>query len=55
MYNEYFITDREGNSYSKRHYRLEGNMLQVKSTILIGAGSELRPITIWKDLRELSI
>jgi hypothetical protein len=52
MYNSHFIQTRDGSSYSKLYYRLEGNMLQVR---IISSDDNCSPITLWKNVRTVEI
>ena len=52
MYNSNFIISRDGSSYSKSYYRLEGNLLQVR---YLDYDDNLTPIYRWKDVRTVEL
>jgi hypothetical protein len=52
MHNPNFIIARDGSSYSKLYYRLEGNLLQVR---YIDHDDDLTPLYRWKDVRTIEL
>jgi hypothetical protein len=55
MYNSNFIVSRDGCQYSRKYYRLQGNMLQVKHTELEGTSTHKYPVIRWKDIRTIEL
>jgi hypothetical protein len=46
---------RDGSSYNEEWYRLEGNMLQVRYTDIVGSETDLYKVHKWRDIKEITL